>query len=154
MSNLEIVELYKIKISKIIGCDKNDVIFKCKGIIITKNHDINYSKGDFKGGNYHVYFKNEYLSQFSLAQFPACCAYVISHTCYVAGKFKSLGIGSLLNEFRQEISRNMGFTSIICTDIETNSHQRKILSKNGFKDIYNAVNKRTKNNVFISIKEL
>ena len=55
-----------------------------------------------------------------------------------------------MNTFRQDIARTLGYSSLMCTDIEQNVNQRKLLKTNGWKDIHSVINKRTKNHVYIS----
>ena len=60
-------------------------------------------------------------------------------------------IGTILNQLRQDIGRLLGYSSIICTDIQQNTNQRKLLETNGWKDIHSVINKRTNNRVYLSV---
>ncbi len=94
------------------------------------------------------------IAQFSLTEMPSCCAILISHAASVANEFKNRGLGTILNSFRIEIGKELGYSCLMCTDIESNISQRKILKKNGWDDIYSVKNQRTKNNVFLSVINL
>ena len=82
---------------------------------------------------------------------PHCCAFMVSCNVNVTEKYRGMRIGTILNQFRQDIGRVLNYSSILCTDIEQNTHQRKLLKTNGWKDIHDVVNKRTKNRVYISV---
>lgn len=110
---------------------------------------INIPDGRTKNG-----LREEVVSTFSLAEMPSCCAILISCDVYVYPEYRKKGVGKVLNEFRIGIAKELGYSLMMCTDIETNIHQRKILSSNGWKDIHNIRNKRTNNNVFISVINL
>lgn len=105
-------------------------------------------------GMYRIAQGDWVISEFKLLQMPNCCAFLIATKCWVHPKFQNKGIGTILNLLRQDIARELGYTALICTDIESNIPQRKILEKNGWKDIYKTKNQRTGNNVFISLVEL
>ena len=94
------------------------------------------------------------VATFNLNQLHGCCGVCISHYASVDVYFKKRGVGTLLNTLRKEIAKQQGFTVMLCTDIDTNTPNRKILQKNGWKDIFSFVNKRTKNKVNISVVEL
>jgi hypothetical protein len=79
---------------------------------------------------------------------PHCCAFMISCNVYVSASYRNKRIGTTLNSLRQDIGRVLGFTSILCTDIEKNIHQRQLLKTNGWKDIHSVINKRTNNQVY------
>lgn len=118
-----------------------------------------FSEENTKGMPEHLHInletdKEDFISSFTLTPFPGCCAFCISHNSFISLNYRNKGLQTILNKMRQEIVKYYGYTGIICTDIETNIPQRRVLYKNKWKDIYNVVNKRTNNKVFISIKEL
>ncbi len=94
------------------------------------------------------------ITCFSLCEFPGCCAFIVSTGAYVYDAYRKKGVNKLTNEFRQAIGRYLGYTAIICTDVEDNVGERLTLKANGWRDIYGEQNKRTGNFVNISIKEL
>lgn len=96
----------------------------------------------------------EIIAEFTLRSFPGCCAFAISTASYVAHTFQKKGLGTLLNQFRQEIAKRQGYPAIICTDRKDNAPERKILTKEGWEDIFTIKNTRTNHDVFISVKKL
>lgn len=117
--------------------------------------------GKFPNSDYSVrrISKNEHgwydtIAVFSLAQMPGCCGICISHGSFVYTDYRGKGIGSILNQLRQEIAREDGYTILMCTDVVGNEPQRKLLRRNKWRDILFLNNKRTDNEVALSIKEL
>ena len=98
--------------------------------------------------------ENKIISDFRIYQLPHCCAYAVSCSAYTYHEYRNKGIGTILNLFRQEFCYLMGYTSLLCTDIEENVSQRSILAKNNWKDIHSLTNRRTRNKVFLSVVEL
>lgn len=91
------------------------------------------------------------VAEFTLTKFPGCCGILISTGTYVCYSFRNKGVGKLLNKLKQDISRGWGYSVLLCTDIDDNPAQRKVLKDNGWEDIYQFVNNRTGNNVNISV---
>lgn len=98
--------------------------------------------------------KTMVISMFRMVQLPGCCGVCVSFHSTVSAEFRSRGIGTLLNKVRMEMARADGYTIMLCTDRMKNEPQRRILEKNGWKDIYRFTNRRTWSDLFISIKEL
>ena len=98
--------------------------------------------------------RTQMITSWALYQFPSCCAFCVSTQAFVNEKLRSKGINTLSNTFRQELAKDAGYTALICTDIATNYGERITLQRCGFQDIFSVVNKRTKNEVYISVKVL
>lgn len=94
------------------------------------------------------------VAYFILLQLPGCCGVALSTGAIVFGPHRNKGLGTILNELRKDISREAGYTVLMCTDVMHNEPQRKILQKNGWKDVFEFVNRRTGNQVAISVVEL
>lgn len=130
--------------------------------VTEKNVNDGYLKPDMGYGarlnTYWVQVVNPYrgntLTSWSLYEFPSCCAFCVSTQARVEKPYIKKGVNTRSNLFRQELAKDAGYSALICTDIETNTAERKTLAKNGFKDIYTISNKRTGNTVLISVKEL
>lgn len=106
-------------------------------------------------GQYTVMTADEAVaSYFYLNQLPGCCGVCVSHNAAVSDVFRGKGLGSLLNQLRIEIAKDRGFGVLLCTAIEGNTRSRKILSKNGWKDIFYFINPKSGNKVHLSIKDL
>lgn len=101
--------------------------------------------------NRKAWLKNHVISTFKLYQMPHCCGIMVSCNAFVGEPFRKKGIGTLLNSLRQDIGRQLGYSLILCTDIEKNEPQRKLLKTNGWKEVYSFLNKRTNNKVYISV---
>jgi hypothetical protein len=94
------------------------------------------------------------ISYWYMKELHKCCAVVVSCGVSVSSYYQNRGFGTLLNNLRIEIAKRMGYSLMMCTDREKNVPQRKILAKNGWKDVCSVHNKRTGNNVFVSVIDL
>ena len=94
------------------------------------------------------------ISRFELAQMLGCCGICISTGTYVHPDFRGKGVNSLLNNFRIDIAKNLGYGLLMCTDLKSNTPQMKTLNKNGWKHIHEFKNPRTENILNVTIKEL
>ena len=162
MEDKKLLDEYKMKISKILGCSLNDILFykDCYTGKPTIVEDFTYYK-PIVGSNYAIFSvrlknedKEEKISTFSLYEMPHCCAFMVSCNVNISSKFREKGLGKILNLFRIEIGKQLGYSAILCTDISTNIAQRKILKDNGWEDIYEIKNKRTNNLVHLTVKNL
>ena len=72
----------------------------------------------------------------------------------VKSEYRNKGIGTLLNKFRQDVAQHQGYTILMCTDLDNNVPQKRILDSQGFQHIYQFINKRTKNLLNVSILKL
>lgn len=109
---------------------------------------------DWSEGKYVIFCKDKLLSSFELYKLPHCCAILVSCKAYVAEEFRGKRLGTLLNNMRQDIGKLLGYSVLMCTDIEANIHQRQLLATNGWKDIHDVKNKRTGNKVYLSVINL
>jgi hypothetical protein len=94
------------------------------------------------------------IAGFNLMQMPACCGICVLTGSYVNYDFRSRGIATLLGQLQRDIATWNGFTVLLCTDVATNTPQKKVLSRNGWFDIWRFQNKRTDNHVDISVTDL
>ena len=167
MKTKEVLDKYKKIIAGILKCQAEEIKFYN---LKTVNQDSDNEKQEFieigelyyfkeewqeesnwELGDYQVCFGSSIISTFKLYQLPHCCAYMVSCNVSVRELYRNMRIGTILNQLRQDIGRLLGYSSIICTDIEQNVNQRKLLKTNGWKDVHNVVNKRTNNRVYLSI---
>lgn len=105
-------------------------------------------------GKYTVMNGKIMIASFELYQLPHCCAFLVSCKAYVNPQYRGKRVGTTLNNLRQDIGRALNYTTLMCTDIQTNVHQRQLLTTNGWKDIHEIKNKRTNNTVFLSVINL
>lgn len=154
MEYSEVLDNYRKLLSPILKCKKDDIrIFRNN----KEANELCFSKTDIGGnwslGNYSIVINNgsrTVVSTFKLYQLPHCCAFMVSCDSIVCEKYRGRGIGTILNSLRKDIGKALGYSAIICTDIEQNVNQRKLLATNGWKDIHSIINKRTNNKVYLS----
>lgn len=94
------------------------------------------------------------IAGFELHPMINCCGICVSTRAFVKEGYRGKGLGEALNSIRIDISRTLGYGLLLCTDVESNEAQRKILKKNGCTDIYKFVNPRTKNTVILTVINL
>lgn len=94
------------------------------------------------------------VSQMRTYQLPGCCGICVSSAAHVSPYFRNRGINTILNKFRIEFAKHLGYTVLMCTDISNNKPEKQTLIKNGWKDIHHFINQRTNNGVDISIINL
>jgi hypothetical protein len=144
-THTEIVEKYKKQISSILNSDDWDI----------RIYDYNVSFSEkFEAGEYRLILNNQLVSTFELIPMINCCGILVSTRSIVYDKFKNKGIGTILNSFRIDIARAMGYSLLLCTDVDNNDYQQKILLRNGWKNIFSFINQRTSNKVNIHVINL
>lgn len=145
----ELVEKFKKQLAPILGTEEFT--------FVRLEHKEDYET-KLRSGHFHIVVpsnvSDKVAATFALLPMPGCCGICISTGAYVCSDLRGRGLGTILNTIRIEIARYMGYTVLLCTDVESNKAQRAILAKNGWKDIYQFVNKRTKNTVNISVIDL
>ncbi len=177
MKTKALLDKYIKILAPIIGCKESDLLFMIGN---KKIEEIEYfepekdDKGeetgvkirytrwnDWSEGTYRLLRKNndtnefkEEITSFELYKMPHCCAILVSCKSLISSKYRNKRIGTIMNTFRQDIGRLLGYSLLFCTDIEKNVHQRQLLATNGWKDIYEVKNKRTQNKVFLSVINL
>ncbi len=170
MKTKEVLDKYKKIISGLLDCDPSLITFfinkeEVKEIEYfepEKNdagqetgNQIRYTRWlDWSEGRYTVMLEKQVLSTFELYKMPHCCAILVSCKAFVGEKFRNKRVGTVMNNFRQDIGKLLGYSLLFCTDIEQNENQRKLLKTNGLKDIYRVINKRTNNIVYLSVINL
>ena len=121
--------------------------------LVNKTYDCSYSD-KLEIGKYELKIKDEIIASFELHPMINCCGICVSTKSNVSQKYRKKGLGTLLNSIRIDIARYNDYSLLLCTDIEINIPQRKILKANGWKDIYSFINKRTNNKVYLTIINL
>jgi hypothetical protein len=89
------------------------------------------------------------IAEFTLVPFPGCCGMVILTGVLVMESYEGLGIGTIINKISQVISLNWGYTVMMCTDVENNIPQQKIMNRTGWTKLQTFNNSRTYNDVCI-----
>lgn len=138
------------------------------GHFIAREFDVNnlyYVKDDSKGlelelidgkdiGEGGLVSPANFIASFRLVQLVGCCGICISTGAFVANIYRNKGVGKLLNKLRIKMAEHLGYSILMCTDVDGNKPQRNVLINNEWKDIYQFKNGRTGNTVNITIKEL
>ena len=119
-----------------------------------KEHHLTYIKDNNRGIEFKVLNKDKIISQFKLIQMTGCCGICISTGTYVNPDFRGKGVNIILNNFRIDIAKHLGYGLLMCTDLKSNTPQMKTLDKNGWKHIHEFKNPRTGNILNVTIKEL
>ena len=119
-----------------------------------KEHHLVYIKDNPSGIEFKVINKDKIVSRFKLIQMSGCCGICISAGTYVNPEFRGKGVNIILNNFRIDIAKHLGYGLLMCTDLKSNTPQMKTLDKNGWKHIHEFKNPRTGNILNVTIKEL
>lgn len=103
----------------------------------------------------HIYYftiKSPYLivSEFKLQPLPGCSSICLSTDSSVKEEFRGRGIASILNEFRKKIAKYLGYNVLMCTYIDDNLPQKKLLSKNGWTDLLSFDSSKTGHKINLS----
>jgi hypothetical protein len=113
---------------------------------------VKYPSTDWAVGDYRVVTKDgKEISKWKLYQLPHCCGVMVSCDVVVMPEFRNKRVGTLLNNLRQDIGRILRYSCVLCTDIDQNEHQKRILETNGWKTIHKFINIKTKNKVNINV---
>ncbi len=139
----KLVPALKSQLEAIIGEEVN-ILFKEGGQLV----GINSFEIEIKT------LSNKYVSFSKLCQLPGCCGVCVSFNSRVIASFNNKGIGSILNKFRIDLTRELGYGLLLCTDVSSNIKQAKILAKNNWKEIFEFKNPRTGNKVKIHVYNL
>lgn len=121
--------------------------------LYNETYKVSYSE-KLSTGVYSLKFNKKVIATFELHPMINCCGICVSTKAFVYPKFRNKGLGRLLNSIRIDIARKEGYSLLLCTDIEDNTNQRKILKANGWRDLTSFVNRRTGNKVYISVINL
>jgi hypothetical protein len=158
MKTLEVLDKYKKIISGILNCKPEEIKFYTNNSneeIGTIDFDKNKISKNWELGYYKVIQQVEdkqiLISDWKLYQLQHCCAFMVSCNVRVKDEYRNKRIGTILNQCRQDIGRLLGYSAILCTDIEQNQNQRKLLKTNGWKDVFSIINKRTNNRVYLTV---
>lgn len=156
------LKYYKNRIKTLTGAEEIHIQ------VSTLNRDGTYSSKWFEADDYYL-GKTEYeggariqvcdesnnqIARFNLMQMPACCGICVLTNSAVSYSYQKKGIATLLGQMQKDIAIWNGFTVLLCTDVATNTAQKKVLSRNGWFDLWRFQNKRTNNYVDISVTDL
>lgn len=92
---------------------------------------------------------HQLISWWKMVQMPGCCGILISTGVYVDKDYRNKGINKVLNQFRIQVAKKLGYGILLCTDVKSNIPQQKTLEANGWENLFEFKNPRTKNIVNI-----
>ena len=98
--------------------------------------------------------KDELIWRFQLIEMPGCCAFLISTGTFVNHNYRKLGIGNMLQKYKENIAKDWRYTNLVATTTEKNKAQTKIMNKAGWEMLFHIVNSRTKNTLMFWRKKL
>ena len=149
------IEKYTEKLKELLGQDlviQYSVNGKNKNLTL---EELMYVKDTFYGLKFEIIdLQGNLISTFRLLQMVGCCGICISTGTYVNPDFRGKGVNIILNNFRIDIAKHLGYGLLMCTDLKSNTPQMKTLDKNGWKHIHEFKNPRTGNILNVTIKEL
>ena len=148
------IEKYTKKLKVLLSKKVNIQCYLNNKYVDLKEHHLTYIKDNNRGIEFKVLNKDKIISQFKLIQMSGCCGICISTGTYVNPDFRGKGVNIILNNFRIDIAKHLGYGLLMCTDLKSNTPQMKTLDKNGWKHIHEFKNPRTGNILNITIKEL
>lgn len=125
-------------------------------------HDHKYTSGSWylrmrPGKDTPSWYKHtayEPIASWRLDMLPGCCGVCVSNGVGVRSRFQRKGLGTILSRLRARMAGVDGYGLLLCTDLLSNTAQRRILTKNGWRDIHTFVNPRTTNDIAISVLNL
>jgi len=94
------------------------------------------------------------ITTFRIKQLPGCCGVGVSTGVEVRPTFQNMGVSTLMNKFRQEYAKLLSYGVLLCTDVESNIAQQKVLKKNKWKKLHSFRNPKTSNQVAIHCIDL
>jgi retron-type reverse transcriptase len=156
-----LIKQYKKIVADILKINIEHIEFRINNIATDYKLKTEDPKNGWELGVYSLIHTNisdssdaQTIASWYLWKLPHCCAYAVLGNATVWSPYKQKGIGTVLNAFQQEIAKQLGYTSLLCTDVRNNTPQRQILKKNEWEDIHELVNYRTNNTVILSVKNL
>ena len=149
------INKYLKQLKDLLQIDLKIFIYLDKQYVELTNNNLTYIKNNPNGLEFKIInIESEIISTFKLVQMIGCCGICVSTGVYVHNEYRNKGVNTILNNFRIDIAKELGYGLLLCTDVSNNTAEVKTLDKNGWKHIYNFKNPRTQNNINISIKEL
>jgi hypothetical protein len=106
------------------------------------------------GEEVNVMENNQLVTSFRIRQLPGCCGVGVSTGVEVREQYRNKGVSTLMNKFRQEYAKLLSYGVLMCTDVETNIAQQKVLEKNKWKKLHSFRNPKTSNQVAIHLIDL
>lgn len=97
---------------------------------------------------------NHTICSFSLKEMSGCCGILVSYWMVVHKPYQNLGIAKFLQEVKEKIAKQNGYSIMMATTVADNKIENKILQDNGWAIINKFNNKRTTHDVLVWTKNL
>jgi hypothetical protein len=125
----------------------HDYIYEClkknkKGKKITKDK-ISISLNPYDNKYFSLEYSGEPVARFALDQLQGCCGVCVSYFSYISFSYRGTGLGNVLCKMRIEIARAANYGLMICTDVDDNVPQKKIMESLNFQKATSFVNPKT-----------
>ena len=98
-----------------------------------------------KPGVFTLHNLQNQLATFSIQELPGCCGVAVSFYSEVDPTYREQGIGELLLKVRMSAMRNQKYGSAICTTVNSNEIEKKMLRNAGWIKLYEFRNPKTNN---------
>lgn len=104
---------------------------------------------------YYVRYDNNIpTAKFRLKKLPYCSAIVMLCNLEVFSEYRGKGLTRDIFNFVEKEAIRLKYTTVLCTDVESNIPMRRCLKKFGWRDVHKTVNTNTGNTVYLTIKNL
>jgi len=152
-----IAEKYRLKILDLLKIPEKEWI-NFQWVVGETGYPITYSGlGIWKLRFFNDSYFNIVLN-FSLSQLPGCCGICVSHATSIALEYRYRGVGTLLQQMKEDLAKCIGFSQILCTDTPDAKGRinHRLLLKTGWTDIeeISVKNRRTQNVIHVYSKTI
>lgn len=108
------------------------------------------------GGKFRVIdnTNNLLVTYFVLSQMRGCNGVCISSNVVVEEEYRGNGLGTKFNYFREVLAKKMNYSLMLCTVVDGNEKQEKIMNKQGWTICTKFLNLKTKNTVKLFFKPI
>lgn len=122
------------------------------GVMFTLEEFIQqYNPEDIQKGQANFIFSinigSKAVGRFILQDMINCSGVIILSDVFISKHFINRGIGTLVNEFSIDFCKHYGYGIIQATDRDTNEYQKKIFTKNNWKNVASFINPKTLNRI-------
>jgi GNAT superfamily N-acetyltransferase len=108
------------------------------------------------GGEYIVIHSDNQrvITSFVIEPMAGCSGIALFRAVDIREDYRGKGYGIHFLNLREKIALDFGYGVAMCTIVDTNKPQAKIMQKSGWQKLYNFTNPRTTNNVSVYVKKL